>query len=571
MIRTLLALLLFTFSFNVNSQYNLAMSPTLTLPTNGCYKSSSELIRVTVVNVSGFMYSGTFTMTYELDGGPPVSAPPLTTTMLNSGTYIYTFPIGLNGDFSSCGIHTLKVYVYDPNDINNTNDTVNFTVISDCAPTLGTLSGTQGDTVCAGANGGNIELNGYVGFPTEWLTSTNSGGSWNSFPVPGNDDTLAYSNVATETVYKVVVASPYGYCPSDTTGWFTLNMSPMSNAGVLPPDFDVCDNGNSGTIYTTGYNGSIIDWLQSGDNGVSWSNMLITNDAINYLNLTDTTMYQVIAQSNFCPPDTSAPITLTLIPGSIGGSVVGESIVCNQENDSSLQAVGFFGDTYAWWYSLDSGTTWLPTTDIDTVYAYSNLSAGTYYFSMEVTQGNCQSSWSTPHILTVLPLNLTITPDTTIIEGESLQLSAGGGLNYFWFPDDFMNNPNVTNPIVTPDVNTTYNVEVTDINGCVDTLSVQITVAPDITDLIVPNLFTPNGDGYNDYWTIANIDGFPSNEVSIFNIYGQVVFSNSPYTNDWGGTYNGGSLPDGTYYYILQLNDPLYPDPIQGEITITGR
>ena len=49
-----------------------------------------------------------------------------------------------------------------------------------------------------------------------------------------------------------------------------------------------------------------------------------------------------------------------------------------------------------------------------------------------------------------------------------------------------------------------------------------------------------------------------------------MIYSSSPYNNDWGGTYNGNQLPDGTYFYLLNLNDPLYPDDIQGVITITG-
>ena len=88
--------------------------------------------------------------------------------------------------------------------------------------------------------------------------------------------------------------------------------------------------------------------------------------------------------------------------------------------------------------------------------------------------------------------------------------------------------------------------------------------------MLIPNLFTPNGDGFNDNWVIANLEGFVDNEISIFNIYGQLINEYSPYNNEWDGTYNGNQLPDGTYYYIIRLNDPLYPDPIQGNVTITG-
>jgi gliding motility-associated-like protein len=231
-----------------------------------------------------------------------------------------------------------------------------------------------------------------------------------------------------------------------------------------------------------------------------------------------------------------------------------------------LQAKDFNGDTFAWWYSLDSGVTWLATVVTDSIYPYSNLNAGTIYFSVEVTLGACPSDWSAPHIINVLPLFLDAGPDTTIVIGDAVQLYALGGTDYFWYPSDFMDDPNSQYPTVNPDVNHTYYCQITDINGCVDTAIAIIIVVPDVTTLVIPNLFTPNGDGFNDNWVIANVDGFLNNQVSVFNLYGQLIFQVSPYLNDWDGS----NLPDGTYFYILELNDPLYPDPIQGNVTITG-
>ena len=50
-----------------------------------------------------------------------------------------------------------------------------------------------------------------------------------------------------------------------------------------------------------------------------------------------------------------------------------------------------------------------------------------------------------------------------------------------------------------------------------------------------------------------------------------MIFEASPYNNDWAATFNGANVPDGTYYYILSLNDPvLAPDPYKGVITIIG-
>ena len=95
--------------------------------------------------------------------------------------------------------------------------------------------------------------------------------------------------------------------------------------------------------------------------------------------------------------------------------------------------------------------------------------------------------------------------------------------------------------------------------------------------MIPPNLFTPNGDTYNDVFEVNNVLSFTESELVVFNIYGQQVYNATPYLNDWDGTLggNGGAkLPDGTYFYILDLHvpptDPLYLPPFQGVITIAG-
>ncbi|MFZ1692292.1 MAG: gliding motility-associated C-terminal domain-containing protein, partial [Flavobacteriales bacterium] len=85
-------------------------------------------------------------------------------------------------------------------------------------------------------------------------------------------------------------------------------------------------------------------------------------------------------------------------------------------------------------------------------------------------------------------------------------------------------------------------------NGCVDTVSINYLIRP--ADIEIPNVFSPNGDGYNDAFVIRNIEFF-SNELAIFNRWGMVVFETRDYRNTWRGT----DQPDGTYYYVLRLDD----------------
>lgn len=64
---------------------------------------------------------------------------------------------------------------------------------------------------------------------------------------------------------------------------------------------------------------------------------------------------------------------------------------------------------------------------------------------------------------------------------------------------------------------------------------------------------SPNNDGKNDSFDLS---GFDVRELQIFNRYGRKVYSKGNYSNEWyGQADNGNELPDGTYYYVIILND----------------
>lgn len=146
----------------------------------------------------------------------------------------------------------------------------------------------------------------------------------------------------------------------------------------------------------------------------------------------------------------------------------------------------------------------------------------------------------------------------TIHKGESLQLHASGGEVYSWDPITYLDNSGIADPVAERvDGNITYTVTVTDSNGCVNTATLSIHVLNEFR-LVVYNLITPNGDGYNDTWIIDNIWAYPKAEVIIFNRYGMEVYRGTNYANDWDGTYEGKELPDGAYYYVVIHPD--FPD-----------
>jgi len=84
----------------------------------------------------------------------------------------------------------------------------------------------------------------------------------------------------------------------------------------------------------------------------------------------------------------------------------------------------------------------------------------------------------------------------------------------------------------------------------------MVTICIDCVDIVIFTAVSANGDGINDEFYIANIEEYPNNKLQIFNRWGNKVYETKGYKNQWKGTWNGNKdLPDGTYYYLLELND----------------
>ncbi len=157
--------------------------------------------------------------------------------------------------------------------------------------------------------------------------------------------------------------------------------------------------------------------------------------------------------------------------------------------------------------------------------------------------------------------------DTIIVAGTSANLLATGGDFYNWLPDTALSCNICAATAASPVETTTYWVEVENMDGCKDTASVVVDVREDVNQIVfIPNVLTPNNDGFNDTWFIKNIEFFPKNGVKIVNRWGDIVFQTNNYQNDWDGRYSGGQLPAGTYYYILDVGGEW--GILKGDVTI---
>ncbi|MEM7036972.1 MAG: gliding motility-associated C-terminal domain-containing protein [Bacteroidota bacterium] len=186
--------------------------------------------------------------------------------------------------------------------------------------------------------------------------------------------------------------------------------------------------------------------------------------------------------------------------------------------------------------------------------------SGTY--RVEVSNAFGCSTTSLPVGVTIHPL-----PDAPTISGGVSGLTASGSGTYAWYYEGTLIAGETGNSI-TPENAGNYTATVTDGNGCTSELSAAFEVIFDIVKEDIPQIFTPNGDGLHDFFNIPNLDGFPENNMTVMNRWGNEVYSMDGYTGDWNGnSKNGQALPTGTYYYILDLGNG--QNPITGSVQIT--
>ena len=188
----------------------------------------------------------------------------------------------------------------------------------------------------------------------------------------------------------------------------------------------------------------------------------------------------------------------------------------------------------------------------------SNVSmADSGLYSLTIKHLNCPTS-ATENVIIHPPVVLTnVTPSQVIPYGSSKQLLAEGAGFYLWWPHDgSLSNPDIKDPIATPQDSVTYIVEGVNEWGCLDTAFVSLSIDYDITEGL-PNAFSPNGDGRNDIFRLINAKYDKLIDFSVFNRWGQRVYHNeSDISKGWDGTFNGVMQETGTYYYNVIVADP---------------
>lgn len=207
---------------------------------------------------------------------------------------------------------------------------------------------------------------------------------------------------------------------------------------------------------------------------------------------------------------------------------------------------GTGGGTYRW-------TPAAGLSDAATANPIASPASGTQYLLTVTSAYGCTDTASVYISIMELPA-VNAGADQLIAYGQTAQLNgsySGFATSWYWTPATLLSNPNILNPHTSPEVPVLLTLHVTNPCGTA-TDDVEIEV---VRNIMIPNAFSPNGDGIHDTWQIPELLLYPDVEVSIFGRYGARVFYSKGYGKPWDGTFNNKKVPAGTYYYLIDLKN----------------
>jgi gliding motility-associated-like protein len=355
--------------------------------------------------------------------------------------------------------------------------------------------------------------------------------------------------ITNEFIFNIIQSAPVtivgGFETIPCGGSTTLT---PTVAGGYPPYTVSWSNGETGNSITVSPNGSAVYTATATDDcgSTAIAQFFVEMDPLPPLNMA------IIGPGTVMEACDNTGVNF-IRPQGVPGDAVIEITYSGQANN---------GSDFQW-----NNTVTIPDGVLNTIVPFNPLEdnsaddgetvtiTGTYTDSC----GRTTSASVTITIVDAPPIGVTTEDFSVECQPDSMLITATGiggvgSLSYAW-----SNGSQGFSTYVSMNTFANYTVTVTD--DCGRSASDIATISL-ICDVVIPNVFSPNGDGHNDLFVIDGIE-YTSNTVRIYNRWGQLVFESSNYRNQW----NGGDLPDGTYFYEVVLQHKK-DDPYTGHVTI---
>lgn len=224
-------------------------------------------------------------------------------------------------------------------------------------------------------------------------------------------------------------------------------------------------------------------------------------------------------------------------------------LICSDQTVKVTLNGNYGASSYSWSPAgvLDNNTIRNPTATINTT---------TRFYLTATNAMGCPSIDSVDISIAPRPPAIPVKSGDIDCANPSVILSVSGGIKYLWSPATGLSDPTSPNPVANPDKTQIYTVTVTSGPGCSSKGSITVYNNRKISLAhFMPNAFTPNGDGINDCYGMKYWMYIRQLEFTIYNRWGEKVFTTNNPANCWDGLYKGKILAGNYVYYIKAKTD----------------
>ncbi len=401
----------------------------------------------------------------------------------------------------------------------------------------------------------------------------------------GTDFEVTLTDVTAEDVGEYYAVVTFEVCGAITSAPTTVFISDNNVTPILAADNDeICANESAELSIVNDLN------TDAGDVVIySWYNELdelietTTENSILLENLTESGEFYVSVSINGCSVNSENYfINVNILPNETANIPLDELYLCAGETPA-LQAIASVEST-GFWTSIGTAVVLNPADNVTTA---TLLEDGANLFVWTLQDEIC-GAFSSDTLTIYVEANAQVFDDLYTTEQNETTFGDVSSNDNFVGGDNYefavLNAPaegtltfNSNGTFeYTPSENfvgvAQFDYTLCNLNCPDDCLTANVTINYQNTDFtddcFVPNGITPNGDGANDALEIPclNNDAHPNNHIMIFNRWGDKVYEENSYANDWFGTYKDNQLPAGTYFYILMIEPGT--EPIQDFFSI---
>jgi gliding motility-associated-like protein len=440
--------------------------------------------------------------------------------------YLYNIDGGAYQSADEFGTLTAGHYTITVQDNNLCTNTIDVNITQPDVSLIANVD-SKSDAACFGTASGSVTISGSGGV-TPYMYKLGSG----TYQASGTFTGLAAGTYVITVLDAVFSATDISIDISQPDDAVTVSV--VSVTDVL------CFGSSTGSATVTGAGGIAPYEYKIG------SGSFQTSDTFTSLTAGEFTV--TIQDANLCT--STVDVTINEPALGLSGSVTAQTdAACYGSSDGTVTVAGS-GGTEPYSYSIDA-------TNYQVDGVFTGLSAGSYTITVRDAS------------LCTLTVPATVgQPDEISISHEeqpvtcpgdndgSITLAITGGTP----PYTVIWSDGVTTPSRTEVLQGTYNVVVSDKNGCAGSAVSEVGVVGTENCLEVQEIITPNNDLVNDTWKIKNIDLFPKAEVFVYNRWGELVFTTKNLLADpWDGTSKGRLLSTDSYHYVLYLHNGSKP------------